>query len=182
MAELKQISKTLSYWLRHRPDAAGLELDAGGWVPVTDVQAALGREGLPEDGDTLRQVVEENDKQRFEFSADGARIRARQGHSISVEGAWDEREPPEFLYHGTVEKVLPAIMAHGLRPMQRHHVHLSPHVETARRVGSRRGRPVILRVEAAHWRAAGHRFYLSANGVWLVDHVEPQFLTRLDED
>ena len=153
-------------------------MDSSGWAKVPAVLAALAAKGLPGDRATLDGVLADNDKQRFEYSKDGGSIRARQGHSVEVEAAWEEREPPEVLFHGTIEKVLPAIFAEGLRPMARHHVHLSPDEATARAVGSRRGKPVILEIAARECRAAGHAFYPSANGVWLVDSVAPQFLKR----
>ena len=124
-------------------------------------------------------MVEGNDKQRFEFSPDGARIRARQGHSIDVELDWPAVAPPEFLYHGTVERFFAAILAEGLRPMKRHHVHLSPDVATAQVVGARRGEAVILEIAAGAMAAAGNVFYLTGNGVWLTDSVEPRYIRRL---
>lgn len=168
------ISKKLSFWLRHRPDKAGLTLDGEGWAQTQAVLAALGpRCGL----DRLLEVVRSNEKQRFELSADGSRIRARQGHSVEVELGWPERVPPEFLYHGTVAAALPAIRAEGLKPMKRHHVHLSPDEATARKVGARRGAPVILTVRAGELAAAGHVFYLTANQVWLVAAAPPDFIS-----
>jgi len=94
MADYVKTSKTLSYWLRHRPDAAGLMLDDGGWAEVDAVLTALVREGLDGEWEKLVEVVEQSDKQRFELSADAARIRARQGHSIAVEGDWRQADPP----------------------------------------------------------------------------------------
>jgi putative RNA 2'-phosphotransferase len=179
MADPKRISKRLSYWLRHRPGEAGLELDPNGWAPVADVLAALASAGLTDRLDDLKSVVAGNDKQRFEFSPDGARIRARQGHSIDVELDWPAVAPPATLYHGTVERFLGAILAEGLRPMKRHHVHLSPDVATAQIVGARRGEAVILEIAAGAMAAAGHVFYLTGNGVWLTDAVEPRFIRRL---
>src|SRR5208337_5516734 len=87
-------------------------------------------------------------------------------------------EPPEFLYHGTVERFLPSIMEEGLIRGKRHHVHLSKDVETARKVGARRGKPVILRVDAGGMHRDGHKFLLSANGVWLTDAVPPGYLKK----
>ncbi|MGF7148129.1 putative RNA 2'-phosphotransferase [Sphingomonas zeicaulis] len=174
----KNISKTLSYWLRHRPDAGSLTLDAAGWTPADAVLAALGRAGLPDDSETLMRVVAESDKNRFELSADTSMIRARQGHSVKVDLDWPITPPPEHLYHGTIDRFLDAILTEGLRPMKRHHVHLSPDVATATIVGARRGVPVILRIAAAEMATAGHVFRLSGNGVWLAAHVPPVFIAR----
>lgn len=179
MDDVVRISKRLSYWLRHRPDAAGLALDDAGWADVGAVRAALAGAGLPARAEDLARVVAENDKARFELSPDGRRIRARQGHSVKVEAGWMPADPPETLFHGTAATALPSIMEQGLARGRRHHVHLSADVATARRVGGRRGRPVVLRVAAGTMARQGHAFFLSANGVWLTEHVPPQFLQPL---
>jgi putative RNA 2'-phosphotransferase len=173
MTNTVKISKSLSYWLRHAPDAGQITLDSNGWTPVAAIRAALGRKGLPNSMEALLETVADNDKQRFELSDDHSQIRARQGHSVGVDAEWPEALPPEFLYHGTVDKFLGAIMAEGLKPMARHHVHLSPDVETAIKVGSRRGKPVILKVAAGRLSASGQVFHLSSNGVWLTAHIPP---------
>ncbi|MES2057035.1 MAG: RNA 2'-phosphotransferase [Pseudomonadota bacterium] len=178
MADDRAISKTLSYWLRHRPDAADLTLDGAGWTDVDAVFAALAGQRINCDWERLLSVVETNDKQRYELSADSARIRATQGHSITVELDWPRREPPELLYHGTVDRFLTPIRADGLRPMRRHHVHLSPDIATATIVGNRRGKAVILTVRAGDLARSGRAFFLTGNGVWLTDHVPPAFLSE----
>lgn len=176
--EYAKRSRALSYWLRHAPEKGGLTLDAAGWAPVAGVLASLAREGLETSEDLLQAVVAENDKRRFELSDDGTRIRARQGHSVAVEGSWEAATPPVVLYHGTVARFLDAILHEGLTKQQRHHVHLSANVETATTVGARRGEAVILTVDAAAMVADGHAFAVSSNGVWLVDAVPPQYLAR----
>ncbi|HYE44421.1 MAG TPA: RNA 2'-phosphotransferase [Caulobacter sp.] len=168
----KTISKTLSYWLRHAPEAGNLVLDPAGWAPVDHLLQSLNDVSF----DELAAVVEENDKQRFEFSPDLERIRARQGHSIEIALDLPPTPPPARLFHGTVGKALDAIFAEGLKKMARHHVHLSPDLETARRVGARRGAPVILVVEADRMAADGHVFMVSSNGVWLTDAVPAAYL------
>ncbi|KUH38706.1 MULTISPECIES: RNA 2'-phosphotransferase [Streptomyces] len=169
-----KVSKYLSRHLRHEPERIGLVLDAHGWVPVDDLLHALARHGVPLSRAELEHVVASSDKQRF--ALDGDRIRANQGHSVEVDLALPPAEPPAYLYHGTVAASLDAIRADGLRPMGRHHVHLSPDRETARRVGARRGRPVVLAVDAAAMHRDGHVFRVSANGVWLTDAVPPRYL------
>lgn len=174
--ESLRLSKTLSYWLRHQPGAGSLVLDQQGWAGVDAVLAALDRIGVDRAAEQLRAVVAANDKQRFELSRDGRRIRARQGHSVPVQLDWPVRVPPDLLYHGTAARALPAILDQGLHSMRRHHVHLSRDVESASRVGARHGTPVVLAVRAAQLHACGRRFYLTANGIWLTDTVPPGYL------
>jgi putative RNA 2'-phosphotransferase len=170
------ISKFLSLVLRHNPGAIGLSLDAEGWVAIDELLAAADRHGNPIRREELDEVVATNDKKRFCVSADGRRIRANQGHSVEVELGLAPVEPPELLYHGTVERFLDAIRREGLVRGNRHHVHLSADRETAGRVGQRRGRPVILVVEAGRMQRDGYRFYRSENGVWLADAVPAEYV------
>ncbi|MEU3902242.1 RNA 2'-phosphotransferase [Streptomyces goshikiensis] len=169
-----KVSKYVSKHLRHQPDRIGLVLDAQGWVEIDDLLRAAAAHGFHVSRAELDHVVATNDKKRF--AVEGTRIRASQGHTVAVDLGLPESEPPAYLYHGTVTSALDAIRAEGLRPMARHHVHLSPDRETATRVGARRGRPVVLSVDAGAMRAAGHVFRISANGVWLADAVPPEFL------
>jgi RNA:NAD 2''-phosphotransferase len=175
------ISKYLSLVLRHNPAAAGVTLDAEGWVRVEDLLAGAARHGRSFTRAELEKVVRKNEKQRFAFSPDGQRIRANQGHSVSVDLGLIPQTPPELLYHGTVERFVPSIMSKGLDKRSRQHVHLSPDLVTATRVGSRRGDPVILEIAAASMHAAGFQFFCSPNGVWLTEQVPPQYISRAVE-
>jgi putative RNA 2'-phosphotransferase len=154
-----------------------LHLDEAGWADVASLLAALAARGEPLSHDELAEIVRESDKQRFALAADGARIRANQGHSIAVELGLPEREPPARLYHGTVARFLASIRQDGLRRGARQQVHLSADVRTAQIVARRRKGPwAILVVRANEMHRAGHRFFLSENGVWLTDHVAPSYL------
>ncbi|MEU8677359.1 RNA 2'-phosphotransferase [Streptomyces sp. NPDC048560] len=169
-----KVSKYLSRHLRHQPERIGLTLDAQGWVDIDDLLRATAAQGFALTRDELDHVVAANDKRRF--TVDGDRIRANQGHTVPVDLGLPPAEPPAYLYHGTVGHALSSIRAEGLRPMDRHHVHLSPDRETATRVGARRGSPVVLSVDSGAMHRAGHTFHVSANGVWLTDTVPPEFL------
>ncbi|MET9668159.1 RNA 2'-phosphotransferase [Streptomyces sp. NPDC006475] len=169
-----KVSKYLSKHLRHQPERIGITLDENGWVPVDELMRAAAAHHFPFTRAELDHVVAVNDKRRF--TIDGARIRANQGHTVEVDLDLPPAEPPAYLYHGTVAAHLDAIRAEGLRPMRRHHVHLSPDRETATRVGARRGRPVILSVDSGAMHRAGHVFRVSANGVWLAEAVPTEFL------
>ncbi|WUJ79760.1 RNA 2'-phosphotransferase [Streptomyces sp. NBC_00377] len=169
-----KVSKYLSKHLRHQPERVGLTLDEAGWVEIDDLIAASSAHGFPFTRDELDHVVAANDKKRF--AVEGTRIRASQGHSVEVDLGLPAATPPSYLYHGTVARHLDAIRAEGLRPMNRHDVHLSPDRETATRVGARRGRPVVLAVDAAAMHRDGHVFQVSANGVWLTKAVPAAYL------
>ena len=169
-------SKFLSLVLRHDPGRIGLTLDPAGWVEVDVLLSALAAHNHRLSRAQLDLVVEQNDKRRFAFDPTGTRIRASQGHSVEVDLGYEDAEPPAQLFHGTHPRVLDAIWREGLRPMNRHAVHLSADAETATWVGARRGRPVVLTVDAARMADDGHRFRVSANGVWLTDAVPPEYL------
>lgn len=175
----KKHSKFLSYVLRHKPESIGIALDENGWVEVTVLLEASKAAGQNISIDLLKEIVESNDKKRFAFNDTEDRIRASQGHSVkNIDLALEELEPPEILYHGTVEKFLGAIEQSGLQKMNRQHVHLSATKETATSVGGRRGKPIILEVSALNMCKAGHKFYRSENGVWLTDSVPWEYIER----
>ena len=175
-AERTRLSKRMSLVLRHRPGSVGLTLDEHGWVSVDDLLQALSRHGRPVTRPMLDEVVRLNDKRRFALDETGTRIRASQGHSVEVDLQLTPVEPPPVLFHGTVARSLKAILDEGLRPMRRHHVHLSADRVTAGKVGARRGEPVILEIDAAAMASDGHVFLRSANGVWLTAAVPTRYL------
>jgi putative RNA 2'-phosphotransferase len=169
-------SKFLSLILRHRPEAAGIGLDAEGWAEVAALLAGMARRGHAIDFEDLVRIVETNDKRRYAFNPDRSRIRAVQGHSRTVDLGYPPMEPPEYLFHGTVARFIEPIRAEGLRPGSRQHVHLSPDRETADKVGRRRGQPVILTIGSRAMAAQSHRFWRADNGVWLTLHVPAEFI------
>jgi putative RNA 2'-phosphotransferase len=178
----KRISKYLSLVLRHEPSAAGVTLDPEGWVDVDDLLDGAARYGFSFTIDELEQVVRTNDKQRFALSADAKRIRANQGHSVVVDLGLTPQTPPTVLYHGTVEEFVTSIMANGLEKRSRQHVHLSPDIATATRVGSRRGKAIILEIAAVEMHYAGYEFFRSANGVWLTEEVPTKYVSKLADN
>lgn len=171
-------SKFLSLVLRHRPEVIGMTLDEEGWLAIDDLIANANQRGHALTLELLHEIVATSDKKRFALSDDGLRIRASQGHSVAgVDLKLERQTPPETLYHGTVAAFIESIRAHGLQKRSRNHVHLSADEATADKVGSRRGKPIILQIDAATMHHDDHHFYLSANGVWLVDAVPANYLT-----
>jgi putative RNA 2'-phosphotransferase len=171
------LSKHLSWYLRHAP----IKLLPGGWYPISTLLIDLNNSGFKATIAHLKECVETDNKKRYSFDETGTLIRANQGHSNQVDLLLEPIEPPEVLYHGTATRFMESIMEHGLRKGERHHVHLSESAPTAEIVGARHGVPVVLVVESKIMHADGHKFYLSANGVWLVDSVPPKYLGVEDD-
>lgn len=174
---LVQLSKLISYILRHKPDSIGLNLDSEGWAIIDDLINKCNASGNSLDKNILIELVKDNDKKRFSISADGHRIRANQGHSIPVNLSLTEQEPPSILYHGTSNRYLSSILKSGLKPQSRHHVHLSTNEITALRVGQRHGEPALLKIESYYMYSEGFKFFITTNSIWLTDHVPPEYLS-----
>lgn len=181
----EQISKTVSFALRHRPDFFNLKPDSEGWVPMDALVKAV---SLRLNYAVVRQDIEDiiaiSEKKRFEFNGD--RIRATYGHSFGdAEGRGFQNkiefkavEPPRVLYHGTSERAWAIIQKEGLKPMGRQYVHLSSDVETAHKVGLRHDRhPIILSVNASKMYEDGWTFFHSGNdGTWMCEDVPAKYI------
>ena len=173
--EDKSLSKFISLILRHKPETIGIKLDENGWA---DVEKLL--TGVKIDFSTLERIVRENDKQRFSFNEDKTKIRANQGHSLKVDVELEEKVPPQFLYHGTIERFTNSIETQGILKGSRLYVHLSADMVTAEKVAARRkGEKVIYKISAQIMHRDGYKFFLSKNGVWLTEFVPPKYFNRL---
>ena len=172
-----EISRFMSLVLRHKPESIGLFLDSQGWAFIDELLARAARINKPISREQLKRIVDDNDKQRFAVSADGLRIRARQGHSTAqVDITFEPVSPPAQLFHGTATRFLDSIRVSGLVPGERQYVHLSPDRTTALAVGNRHGKPVAVTVDAEGMARDGFLFYLSENGVWLTREVPAAYL------
>ena len=174
---LKETSKYISLILRHKPEAIGITLDEHGWANVDELIAGIAKT-QPIDMAMLEQIVAEDEKQRYSFNEDRTLIRANQGHSVPVDVELEEKEPPEFLFHGTGEKYVASIDAQGLLPKSRLYVHLSSDEVTAHKVGQRHGKPIIYIVKSRQMFNDGYKFYCSVNGVWLTKEVPVRYLEK----
>ncbi|MEJ5146959.1 RNA 2'-phosphotransferase [Sphingobacterium sp. MYb388] len=179
--QLTHISKFLSLVLRHQPKTIGIQLDQNGWTDIKELIEKANENGISFDRDTLNYIVATNPKKRFAFNETLDKIRASQGHSIEIELGYESQKPPEILYHGTSEKSVQSIIDKGLEKRSRQHVHLSSDIETAIKVGRRHGKPVVLKVLAEKMYTDNFQFFISANGVWLTDHVPARYLKSNDE-
>ncbi|MDY3966604.1 MAG: RNA 2'-phosphotransferase [Prevotella sp.] len=168
MNDIIRKGKRLAFLLRHDEE---YQFDEHGWREVSDLIANHGYTM-----ELLDEIVETNNKKRYEFSEHKTKIRARQGHSINVDVELKETTPPDILYHGTAETTVPTILKEGIVKGNRLHVHLSQTEETAINVGKRHGKPAVLQIDAKQMAADGIKFYLSNNGVWLTEYVNVKYI------
>lgn len=178
--QTRNLSKFISLILRHKPEIINLTLDEHGWADVQELIKGINRsKGQIIDQELLEEIVRTDEKQRYSFNEDHTLIRANQGHSIPVDVELEEKNPPDILWHGTGEKYVASIDKQGLIPKGRLYVHLSSDIDTARKVGSRHGKPVIYRIDCGKMSADGYRFFLSANKIWLTKEVPARYLKKI---
>ena len=108
-------SKTLRraglYQKYSHPEIIGISLDEHGRADVEELISGIRAAGHPDfDMSALEEIVETNNKQRYSFSADKVLIRANQGHSIPVDVELPVVSPPDMLWHGTGEQLIPSII------------------------------------------------------------------------
>lgn len=176
--DIESTSKYLSLILRHKPETIGITLDEHGWANVDELIEGVSKTH-PINIEILDIIVATDNKQRYSFNDDKTLIRANQGHSIPVDVDLAVVNPPEVLYHGTGEKFVESIDTQGLLPKSRLYVHLSADTDTAVKVGSRHGKPVIYRVLSGKMCRDGYVFYKSVNGVWLTKSVPVEYLQKI---
>lgn len=174
----EKISKYMSMILRHRPGVIGIQLDEHGWADVNELIEGIAKK-KKFNREILEVIVRTDSKHRYSFNEDKTKIRANQGHSISVDLELEPLEPPEILWHGTAEKYVASIEKTGLRPGNRMYVHLSSDMQTAEKVGSRHGKPIVYQVKSGEMYRKGFRFYRSVNGVWLTIMVPVEYLVNI---
>lgn len=173
----KNRSKFLSYILRHHPEAIEATLDENGFM---DVSIILEKTDM--DLETIKDIVESNDKKRFELTEDFTKIRAVQGHSVEVDL---ELIPlviknEMFLYHGTSFDNEDIILSEGLKPKTRQHCHISDNIATAKTVALRHSNNItIFKIDAKMMYDDGISLYKSKNEVYLAEYVDPKYLEVL---
>ncbi|CAD8120678.1 unnamed protein product [Paramecium sonneborni] len=189
---LVQQSKTMSYLLRHGAQKEGIPIRQDGFVLVQDLINWPTMAKLKANLQSIRNVVDNNDKKRFELKEiDGQLyIRCVQGHTIEInEEELLEKivDPSQFpvIVHGTYFKAWDLIKDSGLNRMARQHIHFAVGLpgDDAVISGMRNTCEVIIQVDMEKAMKAGIEFYVSKNGVVLSSGIggviAPQFFKRV---
>lgn len=173
----KELSKFLSYILRHEPESIKLSLDTEGWANISELIELANLSGQSITREQVLEVVASSDKKRFTLSIDQTQIRAAQGHSLkTVDINFNELQPPATLLHGTASKNIDAIKQKGLIAGERQYVHLTENSDTAKATGTRYGKPIVLTIDSLNMYQKGFKFFLSDNDVWLTEQMPIEYI------
>lgn len=178
------LSRKLSYVLRHNAVSLGMHIDHEGYVNVTDIQNHhLFSKFRPVTVEKLQHIIDIDEKQRFSLikREDSWFIRANQGHSGDVAArladeemltpVLSSREHP-ICVHGTDKEAWAKISASGgLSRMARKHIHMSTQHKGSKDMisGMRKRSNVMIYVDLDKAIAAGIKFYISKNQVILSE-------------
>lgn len=167
------VSKTLSWLLRHGAVESGLKLTPDGFAKVSDVLR------LPQfkssSVEQIRDIVTVDAKNRYSLrESDGELyICANQGHSIVLEAPilrpiLSAEECPQAI-HGTYRRFMKDILEKGLLPMGRTHIHFSKEEPSTDRTvsGIRPSCEVLIYLDIVKLLADGIPLFESMNGVVL---------------
>lgn len=192
----EQVSRFMSYVLRHHAETYKLDVDKAGYVSTEKFLKVLQKNFNTEiiDLEYLTKLVETNDKKRYSISDDKTLIRANQGHSKEVAKNLD----PESLLteikdtsvikcavHGTDYKAWLLIKEMGLSKMARQFIHLAKGLpgDTGVISGMRKSCSVRIYIDLDKVLADGIKLWLSDNDVILTAGVngilEPKYFKEV---
>lgn len=172
-----RLSRFLCRVLRHEPDLIGLNIEYDeGWVDVKELIEKSQANGKKLTIEILEEIVSTDSKKRYSFNYDNTKIKANYGHSIPINPNYEICSPIKNLYHGTATRFIDSILKSGINSKSRNLVHLSVDIDTAKSVGKRHGKPVVLEIDVKSMIDDGYKFYQAPNGVWLTDEVPVKYI------
>ncbi|CDF87648.1 BN860_11276g1_1 [Zygosaccharomyces bailii CLIB 213] len=177
-----QISKSMSYLLRHAAIKEQLPIDSNGYVSLPVLLAHNRLKTHKCTVEDIHRIVDCNEKKRFHLkdSPSGELICATQGHSIRSLAPGEEvlheittvKELPPKLIHGTtIRKALLILETGVIKRLSRNHVHLSPGitgVDAAVVSGMRSTSSVHIYIKRDQQLLDQLHVYKSLNDVYLV--------------
>lgn len=178
----QNLSKGLSWLLRHHVVDQGLSITPGGYVLCEDILklSAFNKFTF----DDIKIVVDNNNKKRFTLKEEDSKwyIRANQGHSHEVASQLNQDEvltkitqPLELIVHGTTLKNYNIIKKSGLKKIGRWHIHFAitdDFVEgNTQQSGIRSSSRILIYLNMELAMADGIEFFMSDNKVVLSQGV-----------
>ena len=183
--EIDRIGRMMAGILRHFPERFGLTMDGRGWVDLDHFVEAI-QKSRPGFGRWLRKqhieaLVETDEKGRYQI--DGGMVRATYAHSVNVNLDDLPEANVDTLYFPVSEEELDLVLETGLRPSDRNMIHLSASPDKAYSAGRvHNPDPILLQVDVKKASDAGNFIFRAGKSVYVTEAVEPEFLSKFDDD
>lgn len=176
---LLNLSRKLSWALRHGLSKMGIQYGSDGFVDLKDLLNH--KDFRSYKISDIENVVASNDKQRFTLKKEGTKymIKANQGHSVkditdlSLERITDLDQLPQVL-HGTYFRHWNSIRQNGLNRMSRNHIHFTftDSVREKSISGFRSNCQLLIYINIPKCFADDIIFFRSENGVILSEGLD----------
>jgi len=171
------LSKFLSLILRHKPKEFNIQLSSDGFVNilnVVDVASKYYRWVTPKH---IEAIAFLDSRERFEII--NGMVRAKYGHSIPVNIKYPEALNVQVLYHGTSEENLKNILEEGVKPRQRLYVHLTSSIEDAWINARRKGKPVVLVIDAEGMIKNKFKIFKASRNIYLTKFIPSIYIIKV---
>eukprot|EP01100_Stratorugosa_tubuloviscum_P015172 TRINITY_DN852_c0_g5_i1.p1 TRINITY_DN852_c0_g5~~TRINITY_DN852_c0_g5_i1.p1 ORF type:complete len:212 (-),score=109.97 TRINITY_DN852_c0_g5_i1:138-773(-) len=187
----EQISRSLSYVLRHGAQKENINIDNRGFVAIKELLLWKTLANLNATEEEILLEIQQNAKQRFalEVRTEGNFIRANQGHSLkTVEVDMQKIERADQIpmaVHGTYLRFWGSIAAQGLSRQTRQHIHLAQAEPNSNKVisGARSNVEILIYINLELALQDNIQFFLSENGVVLTEGIggilEPKYFKKV---
>lgn len=174
-----ELSKLLSWILRHGANDINIPIDTNGYIDVDVIlksQRFISKKfSLTE----IKNVVANDSKQRFSLDTlpnGKVRIKANQGHSMAnvqmTMTKIDDAIKLPIAVHGTYYRYWDRIKADGLKRMTRNHIHMTETEHfSANTSGFRSSSEILIYINVSKAMSDGVVFYRSANNVILTEGI-----------
>jgi putative RNA 2'-phosphotransferase len=173
------ISKSISYFLRHCPAEINIILDIDGWTELDQFLIKLSI-NLNQDIQLLNinEILQNSEKKRFEINTEKNLIRARYGHSVDIKLDYPLLIDDSIqLYHGTVKSNFDSIIKSGILPKSRKYVHLTSEKELAILTAKRWSDDVVLfELNVSKLIEDGVKIYDTGEKIYLIQQVDPKYI------
>lgn len=184
-----EISKAMSWILRHGALKEGLEIGSDGFLELSILLSHKSLKNKNCSEADIQRIIQNDQKQRFTLKTNSkglSKIRANQGHSmkevckLQLKKVSDPKEIA-LVVHGTYYKFWESIKSEGLRRMQRNHIHFSNSDKIKPgeiHSGFRSNCEILIYIDVLKSMKDGIEFYISENNVILSSGLNGVILPK----
>ncbi|MCJ8347789.1 RNA 2'-phosphotransferase [bacterium] len=86
--------------------------------------------------------------------------------------------PPKVLYFGSNTREAQKLIENGLQPLKIEYVVLNQEKAPCLKSAKKTGKAVVFSIDSKKMHKDGFKFYIQKAGVWFVDQVPPQYISK----